>query len=93
MAIATPQILATVGSSVIFKMMQKPRGVPGDRSIGVVLAVGGLFGLVAAGLTARIRDEVEVGDEGGGGIEEGRGENGREERERMLVRGGGIGEY
>jgi hypothetical protein len=49
--------------------------------------------LVAAGLTARIRDEVEVGDEGGGGIEGGRGENAREERERMLVRGGGIGEY
>jgi len=90
MAIATPQILATVGSSIIFKILQKPRGVPGDRSIGVVLAVGGLFTLVAAGLTARIRDEVEV--EGDAGVEGGSGGE-REERERMLVRGGGIGEY
>jgi solute carrier family 45 protein 1/2/4 len=60
MAIATPQILATVTSSIIFKFLQKPRGVPGDRSYSVVLAVGGLSTLVAAWLTSRIKDEVPL---------------------------------
>lgn len=64
MSIAAPQILATVGSSVIFKFLQKPRGTPGDRSIAVVLASGGIFTLVAAYLTSRIKDEVELPDEG-----------------------------
>lgn len=69
MAIATPQIIATVGSSILFKFLQKPRGTPGDRSLSVVLAVGGISTLVAAFLTARIRDEVELP---GAAIEEGR---------------------
>ncbi|TVY65713.1 General alpha-glucoside permease, partial [Lachnellula suecica] len=51
MSISTPQILATIGSSIIFKFLQKPRGTPGDRSISVVLACGGLSTLVAAFLT------------------------------------------
>jgi len=29
MAVAAPQILATIGSSIIFKFLQKPRGTPG----------------------------------------------------------------
>jgi solute carrier family 45, member 1/2/4 len=85
MSIASPQILATVGSSVIFKFLQKPRGTPGDRSISVVLAVGGLSTLVAAFLTSRIRDEVEIPEEGV--VEEAQGE----ERERMIVRSGSFG--
>lgn len=48
MAIAAPQILANVGSSLIFKIWQKPRGTPGDRSIAFVLAIGGLFVLASA---------------------------------------------
>ncbi|KAG4416240.1 hypothetical protein IFR04_010643 [Cadophora malorum] len=60
MAIASPQILATIASSIIFKFLQKPRGTPGDRSISVVLAAGGLSTLVAAWLTSRIKDEVEL---------------------------------
>lgn len=63
MAIASPQILATIGSSIIFKFLQKPRGTPGDRSISVVLAAGGLSTLVAAWLTSRIKDEVELPEE------------------------------
>jgi solute carrier family 45 protein 1/2/4 len=64
MAVAAPQILATIGSSIIFKFLQKPRGTPGDRSIAVVLACGGIFTLVAAYLTSRIKDEVELPEEG-----------------------------
>lgn len=60
MAIAAPQILATIGSSVIFRFLQKPRGTPGDRSYPAVLAAGGLFTLIAALLTSRIKDEVEL---------------------------------
>ncbi|KAJ3478840.1 hypothetical protein NLG97_g8470 [Lecanicillium saksenae] len=48
MAIAAPQILANVGSSLIFKIWQKPRGTPGDKSIAFVLAIGGLFVLASA---------------------------------------------
>jgi len=62
MAIATPQILATILSSIVFKFLQKPRGTPGDRSIAIVLAGGGVSTLVAAFLTARIKDEVEIPD-------------------------------
>jgi solute carrier family 45 protein 1/2/4 len=64
MSIAAPQILATIGSSIIFKFLQKPRGTPGDRSIAVVLACGGVSTLVAAYLTSRIKDEVELPEEG-----------------------------
>lgn len=60
MSVAAPQILATIGSSIIFRFLQKPRGVPGDRSMSVVLACGGIFTLVAAYLTSRIKDEIEV---------------------------------
>ncbi|KAL2074923.1 hypothetical protein VTL71DRAFT_8703 [Oculimacula yallundae] len=80
MAIASPQILATIASSIIFKFLQKPRGVPGDRSISVVLAAGGLSTLVAAWLTSRIKDEVELPEELGGG-NGGSGSAGRERRE------------
>lgn len=58
MSIAAPQIIANVGSSIIFKIWQKPRGTPGDKSIGIVLAMGGLFVLVAASFVTRIRDDA-----------------------------------
>jgi solute carrier family 45 protein 1/2/4 len=60
MSVAAPQILATIGSSIIFKFLQKPRGVPGDHSMSVVLACGGIFTLVAAYLTSRIKDQIEL---------------------------------
>ena len=60
MSVAAPQILATIGSSIIFRFLQKPRGVPGDHSMAVVLACGGIFTLVAAYLTSLIKDEIEV---------------------------------
>lgn len=60
MAIAAPQIIATVVSSIIFKIFQKPRGVPGDHSIAVVLALGGIAVLVAAWFVHCIEDEPTV---------------------------------
>lgn len=95
MAIAAPQILATVGSSIIFRFLQKPRGVAGDRSISVVLACGGVSTLVAAFLTARIKDEVEIPEgvveQGEGRRNSGAGEaDGEGEGQRMLIRSGSI---
>ena len=59
-AVSTPQILATLISSVVFKALQKPRGVPGDTSVGWVLRIGGAAALIAAIFTTRLS---EGGDE------------------------------
>ena len=56
-AIAAPQIIATLVSSVIFKLAQRPRGVAGDDSVGWVLRFGGLAALVAAYMTSRVKEE------------------------------------
>ncbi|KAK3302253.1 major facilitator superfamily domain-containing protein [Chaetomium strumarium] len=61
MAIAAPQIIATVTSSIIFRFFQKPRGVPGDHSIAIVLALGGLTVLISAYFIHRIRDDPGAG--------------------------------
>jgi len=53
-AVSTPQILATLVSSVVFKMLQKPRGVPGDNSLGWVLRIGGVSALIAVFFTSRL---------------------------------------
>ncbi|KAI0997530.1 hypothetical protein K3495_g10658 [Podosphaera aphanis] len=63
MSIAAPQIVATLGSSIIFRMLQKPRGVPGDRSISVVFACSGMTILIAAWLTSRMKDEIIITDD------------------------------
>lgn len=57
MAIAAPQIFATVGSSIIFKFLQKPRGTPGDHSIAVVMALGGITVLLAVYFVHHLEDE------------------------------------
>lgn len=57
MAIAAPQILANVGSSLIFKIWQKPRGTPGDKSIAFVLAIGGLFVLASAFYVSDLKEQ------------------------------------
>lgn len=70
-AISAPQILATLVSSMIFRIAQKPRGEPGDDSVGWVIRFGGVAALVAAYMTSRLREEgegVEVnGKENGNG--------------------------
>nr|POE56505.1 general alpha-glucoside permease [Quercus suber] len=47
-AIAAPQVIATLVSSGIFKALQKPRGTPGDDSVAWVLRFGGCAALLAA---------------------------------------------
>lgn len=59
MAIAAPQILATIGSSLIFKIFQKPRGTPGDHSIAIVMAIGGVTVGASAWFIHLIRDEAD----------------------------------
>ncbi|KAB5570194.1 major facilitator superfamily domain-containing protein [Coniochaeta sp. 2T2.1] len=60
MAIAAPQIIATVASSIIFKFFQKPRGSPGDHSIAIVMALGGIAVLVSAYFIHLIKDEAPI---------------------------------
>jgi len=71
MAIAAPQIIATVVSSIIFRIFQKPRGTPGDHSIAIVLALGGITVLISAWFIHRIRDEAPVPVDDLSAIEEG----------------------
>ena len=56
-AISAPQILATLVSSAIFRIAQKPRGEPGDDSVGWVMRFGGVAALVAAYMTSRLSEE------------------------------------
>ena len=56
MAIAAPQMIATLGSSVIFMIWQKPRGTPGDHSMSIVFALGGVFVLMSAFFVVRIQE-------------------------------------
>ncbi|OCK78025.1 hypothetical protein K432DRAFT_418248 [Lepidopterella palustris CBS 459.81] len=62
-AIAAPQVIATLVSSVIFRALQKPRGSAGDESVAWVLRFGGCCAVVAAWLATR------VGEENGEGVE------------------------
>ena len=77
MAIAAPQIIATVASSIIFRFFQKPRGTPGDHSIAIVMALGGIAVLVSAYFIHLIKDEDPVADDVDdiAAIEEGEGES------------------
>lgn len=56
-AIAAPQVIATLVSSVIFKWLQKPRGSTGDNSVAWVLRFGGCAALIACWLTRRVGEE------------------------------------
>ncbi|KAG6008598.1 hypothetical protein E4U21_004238 [Claviceps maximensis] len=64
MAIAVPQMIATLGSSLVFKLIQKPRGTPGDHSFATVMALGGIFVLASCVFAFKIQDD---GGGGGGG--------------------------
>lgn len=59
-AVSAPQIVATLTSSLIFKLTQKPRGLPYDDSVGWVLRFGGVAALAAAFFIWRIDEEAEV---------------------------------
>jgi solute carrier family 45 protein 1/2/4 len=57
-AIASPQVVAAVGSTIIFWMLDGMDHGPQDSSIGWVLRLSALPALVAAVLTRRVRDAV-----------------------------------
>ena len=59
-AIACPQIIATLVSSAIFKIAQKPRGSAGDNSVAWVLRFGGIAALIAAYMTSRVGEEGDL---------------------------------
>ena len=61
-AIAAPQVIATLVSSLIFKLLQKPRGSTGDDSVAWVMRFGGLAALGAAYLATRINEEQVDGE-------------------------------
>ena len=58
-ALAAPQVIATLVSSAIFRALQKPRGSVGDESVAWVLRFGGLCALIAAWLTMRVGEEAD----------------------------------
>ncbi|EMR62310.1 putative general alpha-glucoside permease protein [Eutypa lata UCREL1] len=60
MAIAAPQFIATIVCSIVFDFSEKPRGVPGDHSIAISFAVGGVFVFFASFLVLRIKDDISV---------------------------------
>lgn len=78
-AISAPQMLATLVSSVIFRIAQKPRGVPGDDSVGWVMRFGGVAALVAAYMTTRLREEGGQMETEGKENDNGHGERMRDE--------------
>lgn len=90
MAIAAPQIMANIGSSIIFKIWQKPRGTPGDHSFAIVLALGGICVLASSFFVLRIKDDASaaadaITDEEGGG-EGGDGYDVADDGTRPLIR-------
>lgn len=72
MAIAVPQMVATLGSSLVFKLVQKPRGTPGDHSFAIVMALGGVFVLASCIFAFKIKDDGHVAEEQGHVQEQGR---------------------
>ncbi|KKY25293.1 putative sucrose transporter [Phaeomoniella chlamydospora] len=58
-SISAPQIVATLISSAVFRALQKPRGTPGDDSVGWVLRLAGVAALVAAYMTSRLDDRKD----------------------------------
>lgn len=62
-AIAAPQVIATLGSSIIFRALQKPRGTPGDHSVAWVLRIGGIFALGAAFMTKFVGEGAQDEEE------------------------------
>lgn len=72
MAIAVPQMVATLGSSLVFRLVQKPRGTPGDHSFAIVMALGGVFVLASCIFAFKIKDDGHVAEEQGHDQEQGR---------------------
>lgn len=61
-AIAAPQVIATLVSSIIFKFLQKSRHEAGDNSVAWVLRFGGICAVVAAFIAMGVHEEKEESD-------------------------------
>lgn len=57
-AVSAPQVIATLISSAVFKLLQKPRNVPGDLSVAWTLRLGGVAGLAAAYMTWKMTESA-----------------------------------
>lgn len=55
--ISLPQVVSSLFSSIVFKMLQKPRGEPWDESVAWVMRFGGCVALVAGYLTVALREQ------------------------------------
>lgn len=55
-AVSSPQVVATLISSLIFKFLEKDRGTPGDVSVQWIMRMGGVSLLAAAFCTWRMRE-------------------------------------
>ena len=58
-AIAAPQVVSAILSSVVFRMLEKPRGTAGDESVAWAFRMGGLFAIAAAILAFRVREKPD----------------------------------
>lgn len=56
-SVSAPQVIATLGSSAIFKLLQRPRGTAGDDSVGWVLRISAVAALIAAYMSSRMQDD------------------------------------
>lgn len=56
--ISSPQIISSIVSGVVFKILQKPRGEPFDDSVAWVMRIGGCAALVAGLLTIPLQEQV-----------------------------------
>lgn len=61
MAMCTAQLASTGVSLLVFGVWQKPRGTPGDQSLGILLGVSGVAGVVAVWLARGIRGRARSG--------------------------------
>ena len=58
-AVSAPQVISTIVASIVFKFLQRGRGVAGDDSVGWVLRLAGFAALVAAWRTLKIKEDVD----------------------------------
>lgn len=58
-AVSAPQVIATLISSVVFRILQKDRATPGDTSVAWTLRIGGISTLVAAYFTWKMKEGSE----------------------------------
>ncbi|KAK9462089.1 major facilitator superfamily domain-containing protein [Lipomyces oligophaga] len=90
--VSLPQVISSLGSSILFKLLAKPgRGDAGDHSIVWVFRLSGFGALVAAYLATKIKtpDQIQLADvfEDEGDETDGREDSGRNRHGDGLIAG------